>query len=334
MPRNRTVIVLAVLLLFGTLASAPGSAQDRAQQRGEVVSPTWPPAANDPRSELRFRGSRQRVTSDLVREFDGRRLRMGGYFVDADTSDRVIVTRIHGGRVELESPGQWQGTGLLQDSTYWGVFTYTNDAREPKNRGARGVHAGTIDALGRVHVQGRFTNRPWGSFQSTWTSESDAIFAGIDSAGGMRRHSITREQLREIPVEPYPGQRLERSPVWPPPQMPGAPSERSLPAWPQVWYHGGTQVLLEDPDYDVKPVVTRQVPLQMGEAVPRAGGLVVVQVRIGRDGSVTSARIARSVPGLDEAALLAARLWRFTPAMRHGEAVAAVAYLPFLFTSM
>src|SRR5690606_15441624 len=41
-------------------------------------------------------------------------------------------------------------------------------------------------------------------------------------------------------------------------------------------------------------------------------GVIVAEIRIGTDGSVEDAKILRSIPLLDEAALDAVRQWRFT----------------------
>jgi TonB family protein len=50
-------------------------------------------------------------------------------------------------------------------------------------------------------------------------------------------------------------------------------------------------------------------------------GIVLVEVTVAVDGSVTNARVLRSFPLLDEAALTAARQWRYEPARRGGQAV-------------
>ena len=327
----------ALSLCAAMLTSAPARVQDRAPQPGDVVSPTWPPPATQHAPpQLHFRRHPDGRSGDVHFQFDGfgYGLRVGRYVINADTSAQVFVTSIQNGRVELESPGEWKGSGVLTDSTYHGVFEYTNDAREAKNRGARGTHWGTFDAEGRVHIEGRFTNRPWPPFTSVWTPESDVAVFRLDSAGVMRKRSITREEIERIPLHELPDPRLSQPPVWPPPQMRGTPRDDMPPAWPKEWYHGGTQLLLIDPAYSVKPVVTHMVPLQMGESVPKGGGLVVVRITIGRGGAVESADIARSVPGLDEAALRAVRLWRFRPAMKQGQPVEAIAYVPFLLAAM
>lgn len=60
-------------------------------------------------------------------------------------------------------------------------------------------------------------------------------------------------------------------------------------------------------------------------------GAVIVEVRVDVNGSVTDARVVRSAPGFDRAALDAARRWRFRPAERAGVPVPAFAYLVFGF---
>jgi periplasmic protein TonB len=50
-------------------------------------------------------------------------------------------------------------------------------------------------------------------------------------------------------------------------------------------------------------------------------GVVIVDITVAADGTVTKARIRRSIPLLDEAALTAVRQWRYEPARRHGQPV-------------
>ena len=47
-------------------------------------------------------------------------------------------------------------------------------------------------------------------------------------------------------------------------------------------------------------------------------GVVVLEVRIEPDGSVSEARVLRSIPLLDQAAIDAVRQWRFTPTIVNG----------------
>jgi protein TonB len=68
---------------------------------------------------------------------------------------------------------------------------------------------------------------------------------------------------------------------------------------------------------------TRDVRPVWPEAARRADihGTVIVALNIGTDGSVTHARILRSVPQLDEAALECVREWRYEPTLLNGRAV-------------
>ena len=60
-------------------------------------------------------------------------------------------------------------------------------------------------------------------------------------------------------------------------------------------------------------------------------GAAIVEVRVDTSGAVTQARMVRSAPGFDRAALDAARQWRFRAAHRAGVAVPAYVYLIFGF---
>jgi TonB family protein len=62
------------------------------------------------------------------------------------------------------------------------------------------------------------------------------------------------------------------------------------------------------------------------EVARRAGveGTVVLECVIGTDGSVRSVKVLRSVPALDEAALEAARQWRYEPTTLRGRKVPVI----------
>ena len=59
--------------------------------------------------------------------------------------------------------------------------------------------------------------------------------------------------------------------------------------------------------------------------------LVVLEILIDEAGHVVRARVVRSVPLLDEAAVRAVRKWLFAPALRRGRPVATVAMAPITF---
>jgi periplasmic protein TonB len=70
--------------------------------------------------------------------------------------------------------------------------------------------------------------------------------------------------------------------------------------------------------------MTRQTDALRPEVARAANvsGTVIVDVTVTAEGTVTNARIRRSIPLLDEAALAAVRQWRYEPARQHGKPVA------------
>lgn len=74
------------------------------------------------------------------------------------------------------------------------------------------------------------------------------------------------------------------------------------------------------------PTKIHHVQPQMSEEARSAGvrGVVILEIRIEPDGSVSAARILRSIPMLDESALRAVRQWRFAPTRVNGQPVALV----------
>jgi protein TonB len=70
--------------------------------------------------------------------------------------------------------------------------------------------------------------------------------------------------------------------------------------------------------HDVRPVYPAEAQ------AARVSGLVIVEARIGADGAVEDARILRSIPLLDQAALDAVMQWRFTPTLLNGQAVPVI----------
>jgi protein TonB len=84
-----------------------------------------------------------------------------------------------------------------------------------------------------------------------------------------------------------------------------------------------------------------QAPLKIVDAAPQypplaqaahVEGVVILEAVIDADGSVTSVKVLRSIPMLDEAAMKAVRGWRFTPARLNGQAVPVVMTVTVYFT--
>jgi TonB family protein len=60
-------------------------------------------------------------------------------------------------------------------------------------------------------------------------------------------------------------------------------------------------------------------------------GVVLIEVQVEPGGNATNARVVRSAPPFDDAALMAARQWTFRPARLRGQLVATLAYILFGF---
>ena len=79
---------------------------------------------------------------------------------------------------------------------------------------------------------------------------------------------------------------------------------------------------------DVKPVYPAEAQ------AARVAGVVIVEVRIEPDGTVSNARVLRSIPMLDQAALDAVSQWQFVPTLLNGQAVPVIMTCTVNFTLM
>ncbi len=104
----------------------------------------------------------------------------------------------------------------------------------------------------------------------------------------------------------------------PPPVVAAPEPQKPLPV-------GGTvrrpvKVGGHDPAY---PPIARAAGVQ---------GIVIIEATIGADGRVINARILRSLPLLDQAALEAVRQWEYTPTLLNGVAVPVIMTVTVNFT--
>ena len=61
-------------------------------------------------------------------------------------------------------------------------------------------------------------------------------------------------------------------------------------------------------------------------------GVVILELTIGEDGAVSDARVLRSIPLLDQAALDAVRQWRYEPTLLNGVPTRAIMTATVNFT--
>lgn len=86
-------------------------------------------------------------------------------------------------------------------------------------------------------------------------------------------------------------------------------------------------------DYDEAPKVVRQTKPQYPQEafVKKIEGTVMVEFVIDEQGQVASARVLKSIPMLDAAAIACIKQWVFTPAKKGGRAVRTLAQAPVAF---
>ena len=100
----------------------------------------------------------------------------------------------------------------------------------------------------------------------------------------------------------------------PPPPAPGAP------------VRVGGNVRAPQQVYKANPIYPEEAK------AARIQGVVILEAIIGADGRVADARILRSIPALDQAALDAVRQWQYTPTMMNGVPVPVIMTVTVQFT--
>jgi protein TonB len=139
------------------------------------------------------------------------------------------------------------------------------------------------------------------------------------------------------------------------PERPPVPSSISIPGTEGLGeFLNRAGVTAPDPGLVPPPLPTKdvpQAPVRPGGSIKapvrtvyvrpdypptalaaRISGTVVIEAIIDTDGSIRDARILRSVPLLDAAALAAVRQWRYTPTQLNGVPVAVIMTVTVTFT--
>src|SRR5262249_10373936 len=86
---------------------------------------------------------------------------------------------------------------------------------------------------------------------------------------------------------------------------------------------------------DVRPPVKMKDVRPVYPAIAQAArvqGLVIIEATIGPEGTVQTARVLRSIPLLDQAALDAVRQWLYTPTLLNGVPVPVIMTITVNFT--
>ena len=106
----------------------------------------------------------------------------------------------------------------------------------------------------------------------------------------------------------------------------GLPEAPPPPPPPQAPVRVGGNIKPPTKTRDVKPVY----PAIAQSA--RVQGVVIIEATIGPDGRVKDAKVLRSIPLLDQAALDAVKQWEFTPTLLNGVPVPVIMTVTVNFT--
>jgi len=106
----------------------------------------------------------------------------------------------------------------------------------------------------------------------------------------------------------------------------GLPEAPPPPPPPQAPVRVGGNIRPPTKIKDVKPIYP-----SIAQSA-RVQGVVIIEATIGLDGKVNDARVLRSIPLLDQAALDAVRQWQFTPTLLNGVPVPVIMTVTVNFT--
>lgn len=112
----------------------------------------------------------------------------------------------------------------------------------------------------------------------------------------------------------------------PPPPPPPAPGTGTALAWAPGAVRVGGAIMAPKKVKDVPPLYP-----PIAESA-RVQGVVILETLIGTDGHVQDARVLRSVPLLDQAAVDAVKEWEFTPTLLNGQPVPVIMTVTVQFT--
>jgi TonB family protein len=234
--------------------------------------------------------------------------------VTLDAAGRVAESRLLG----LGLTSGSRGTGNVQgtvDRRRSGAVTAPPPPPEPPPPSARSVfERAAIDAI-RQWLYEAPAEAPM-AFDVTIAFHPGAEAALISHGAVVKGVIAARGERGAIPPPPPP----------PPPPSPPAPAgDVDPPAWTRDGIRVGTSVA----PTRVKNVAPIYPELARASQVQ---GVVVLEARIGPDGRVTNARVLRSVPLLDQAAIEALNQWEYQPTLLNGSPVPVLITVTINFT--
>jgi TonB family protein len=148
----------------------------------------------------------------------------------------------------------------------------------------------------------------------------------VADADALRNHVIAAQKERQAAAGGAPPPLQPGAPEPPPPPFTGFSEPFEDTAARLTPVRVGGNIPQPTKTHDVKPVY----PAEAQSA--RVQGVVIVEAIIDPSGSIANARVLRSIPLLDQAALGAVSQWRFTPTELNGQRVGVLMTVTVNFT--
>ena len=104
------------------------------------------------------------------------------YYVNGDVTQVITVSRL-GRDVYLLLGKGWDGVGMLNGTSYWGVFRQSWGITGEGPRDTRGTHRGLLRPDGSFAVRGEYVSGLTGKFEVVWTVKAGETVPPVSSVG-------------------------------------------------------------------------------------------------------------------------------------------------------
>ncbi|HTM58429.1 MAG TPA: hypothetical protein VL123_08450 [Candidatus Udaeobacter sp.] len=94
---------------------------------------------------------------------------IAGRYAVGGSSEHVLISSLGGDRYRIDSPGFWEGVGIFDGKTYWGVFRYPTNSHHASLANVCGLHRAELQGDRSFKVHGSFNSTGFGEFDLVWT---------------------------------------------------------------------------------------------------------------------------------------------------------------------
>ena len=302
--------VLAAMLLFSTDQRPPSEQRQPLPPGNRIVAEDGDTIVVDHNTRVRIVRSTEANVRAIFNAEEGWLIVLADHAVDGAPDGRVDSTRTyHGLAGHWPLDTRWEGPATLEE------YVSVGPDMGPPGFGLRTAH-GLVQFLG-IWAAEIFRD-----------PEAIAIISSQGSSAGLavgwtfeEAEKNARSQARQNAAEQRAGStmRFQSGPAVPSGAVrDGVTTSVTMSAASSGAVRVGGNV--------APPTKVHDVPAVAPAEALRAGlrGVVIIEATIDSDGTVRDARVLRSIPMLDAAAVAAVRQWRYTPTLLNGQAVPVI----------